>query len=90
MRIHDSARGTQEDQDMEISPPPLHAGGIIPSILRAILQLVLATSDPSATCELMHHDASGTYYLYCTQTMPDGTELISVGHFISDTHLEGK
>ena len=54
------------------------------SILRIILQFILAASDPHETCELMHRDSSvaGTCYLCCARTTADGTEVISVGHFI--------
>jgi len=57
------------------------------SILRMLLQFVLTTGNPHETCELVHRDASatGTYYLYCVQTAEDGTEVISVGHFVPDS-----
>jgi hypothetical protein len=62
------------------------------SILRVILQFVLTTSNPRSTCELVHRDAStaGTYYLYCAQTAPDGIELVTVGHFVSDAAVLSK
>lgn len=65
---------------------PGPSGGILLSFLRAILQFVLTTSNPHATCELEHRDSNiaGTYYLYCSRTTPDGIELISVGHFVPD------
>jgi hypothetical protein len=58
----------------------------MPSILKILLQFALAASSPHATCELVHRDpdVAGTYYLYCSQSEPDGTEMISVGRFISD------
>ena len=56
------------------------------SILRMLLQFVLATGNPHEACELVHRDTNvtGTYYLYCVQATEDETEVISVGHFVPD------
>jgi hypothetical protein len=58
-------------------------------LLSIFFQFVTAASDPSWSCELTHHDpdVAGTYYLYCTQTSPDGVELIQVGRFVSDAKV---
>lgn len=72
--------------------PSHHPGGLVLSILRIFLQFVLTASDPHETCELVHRDANvpGTYYLYCVQPTADGTEVISVGHFVPDGSLVKK
>ena len=46
-----------------------------------VVQFALRASDPNWTCELTHRDPGmpATYYLYCSQTMPDGIEVISIG-----------
>jgi hypothetical protein len=64
--------------------------GLVLSALKIFLQFVLTASDPHATCEFVHRDAStpGTYYLYCVQPTTDGTEMISVGRFAPDRRLE--
>jgi hypothetical protein len=51
-----------------------------------LVQFALHASDPSWSCTLTHRDPGlpGTYYLYCTQTAPNGVEIISVGKYISD------
>lgn len=56
------------------------------SFISVVFQFVVQSADPSWSCELMHRDphVAGTYYLYCSQMMPDGIELITVGRFISD------
>jgi len=56
------------------------------SLLSAVLHFALLSSNPHWTCELEHRDPdiAGTYYMYCSQMLPDGVELIDVGHFISD------
>lgn len=68
--------------------PHHHPVGILLSILRVILQFMLATSDPHQACTLEHRDthSAGTYYLYCIQILTDGTEVISVGGFMPDNH----
>lgn len=77
---------------MQLDPSHHRSGGLVLSIsiLKIFLQFVLTASDPHATCELVHRDASatGTYYLYCVQPTTDGTEMISVGHFVPDGRLE--
>jgi hypothetical protein len=64
--------------------------GLVLSVLKIFLQFILTASNPHATCELVHRDVSttGTYYLYCVQPATDGTELISVGHFVPDERQE--
>jgi len=59
------------------------------AILKILLRFALATSAPHAACELVHRDpgVAGTYYLYCAQSAPDSTEMISVGRFISDASV---
>lgn len=56
------------------------------TLLSAIIHFVALAHDPSWSCSLFHRDpgVAGTYYLYCSQTAPDGVELITVGRFISD------
>ena len=51
-----------------------------------VVQFTLRASDPSWSCELTHRDPGvpATYYLYCSQMMPDGVEIISVGAFVPD------
>lgn len=51
-----------------------------------VVQFALQASDPSWSCALTHRDPGmpGTYYLYCTQTTPDGIEIVSVGTFVPD------
>ena len=70
---------------MQLDPPHHPPGGLVLSILRMVLQLVLATNNPHDECELVHRDITGTYYLYCVQTATDGTEMISIGHFVPNT-----
>ena len=62
------------------------------SILSALFQFIVNTSDPHQTCEVVHRDPGvpGTYYLYCSQMSPDGVELITVGHFISDAKAKAQ
>lgn len=57
------------------------------TFLNLVLQFVLNASDPHQACELSHRDPGmpGTYYLYCSQTMPDGMEIVQVGKFVPDT-----
>ena len=56
------------------------------SLLSIVLQFVVTASDPHWACEVAHRDPGtpGTYYLYCSQTTPDGIELVQVGRFVSD------
>jgi hypothetical protein len=77
---------------MQLDPSHHHPGGLVISILKIFLQFVLTAGDPHTTCELAHRDAyiTGTYYLYCAQPTTDGTEVISVGHFVPDGWLEKK
>lgn len=54
--------------------------------LKVLLQFALTASDPHWTCELAHRDPGvpATFYLYCAQTLPDGTEILSVGKYLPD------
>lgn len=56
------------------------------TLLSAVFQFALQSTDPAWSCSLTHRDAyvQGTYYLYCSQMSTDGVELITVGRFISD------
>jgi len=56
------------------------------TLLSAVFQFAVQSTDPSWSCALTHRDTyvAGTYYLYCSQMSPDGVELITVGHFVSD------
>ena len=56
------------------------------ALLHIVLQFVLTASDPHWACTVTHRDpgVAGTFYLYCSQTTPDGIELVQVGRFISD------
>ena len=62
------------------------------TLFSALLHFVLLANNPHWTCAVTHRDpdVAGTYYLYCEQTMPDGVELIDVGHFISDAKAQGQ
>ena len=55
-------------------------------LLSIILQYTLTAADPAWSCQLTYREpgVAGTYYFYCSQTMPDGVELAQVGRFISD------
>lgn len=67
-----------------MAPVTITPGGLLLLLLRILFQLFLA--NPHLACELVHRDAqiAGTYYLYCVQTPPDGTTVISVGRFVPD------
>jgi hypothetical protein len=56
------------------------------SLLSLVLQFVVTAGNPHWSCEVTHRDPgmAGTYYLYCSQTTPDGIELVQVGSFVSD------
>lgn len=56
------------------------------SILSVVFQFIVQSSDPTWTCAATHREpnVAGTFYLYCSQMSPDGVELVTVGHFISD------
>ncbi len=56
------------------------------ALLNTVLQFIVHASDPHWTCELAHRDPgiAGTSYLYCSQTTPDGIEVVTVGRFIPD------
>ena len=62
------------------------------SFLHIVLQFALTASDPHWACSVTHRDPNiaGTYYLYCSQTTPDGIELVQVGRFVSDAKIEAK
>lgn len=56
------------------------------SILNAVFQFVIQTTDPSWSCALAHREpyVAGTFYLYCSQMTPDGVEIATVVRFIPD------
>lgn len=56
------------------------------TFLRVMFQFALNVSNPQWTCELAHRDpgAHATMLLYCTETTPDGIEIISVGKYVPD------
>jgi hypothetical protein len=51
-----------------------------------VFQFALTASDPQWTCEIAHRDPGvrATFLLYCSQVLPDGTEVASVGKFVPD------
>ncbi len=56
------------------------------TLIAAIFQFAVQSTDPSWSCELTHREpyVAGTFYLYCAQMSPDGVEIATVGRFISD------
>lgn len=60
------------------------------AFLKIVLQFALAATDPHQSCELAHRDPgiAATYYLYCSQTLADGTEVVSVGKFVPDSAIK--
>jgi hypothetical protein len=59
---------------------------MILALLKVIFHFALHASDPHWTCELTHRDPGlpATFVLYCTQTLPGGVEIISVGKYVPD------
>ena len=57
--------------------------------LKVLFQFALTASNPQWTCELTHRDPGvpATFYLYCSQTTPDGLEIVSVGKYVPDVAL---
>jgi hypothetical protein len=56
------------------------------ALLKIVFQFTLHASDPHWACEITHRDPGlpATFYLYCTQTLPSGIEISSVGKYVPD------
>lgn len=61
-------------------------------ILKILIQFALTAANPSWTCEIAHREpgVAATMYLYCAKTLPDGTEVASVGKYVSDAKRAAK
>lgn len=62
------------------------------ALFHIVLSFVVHASDPGWACKISHRDPGmpGTYYLYCSQTMPNGVEVISAGRFVPDVPQASK
>jgi hypothetical protein len=58
--------------------------------MTVVFQFVLHASDPRWTCAITHREPGvhATFVLYCAQTAPDGTEIVSVGKYVPDAPLK--
>ena len=56
------------------------------TLISILIQYATTAADPTWSCKTTHRepDLAGTFYFYCSQTTPDGVELVQVGRFISD------
>lgn len=61
-------------------------------LLKILIQFALTSANPSWTCELTHRepDVAATMYLYCSKTLPDGTEVASIGKYVPDAKRPAK
>jgi hypothetical protein len=59
---------------------------MIVAFMKVVLQFAIHAHDPHWACEITHRDPglSATFLLYCSQILPDGTEIISVGKYLPD------
>lgn len=61
-------------------------------ILKILIQFALTAVNPSWTCELTHREpgVAATMYMYCAKTLPDGTEVASIGKYVPDARHSTK
>lgn len=60
------------------------------TFLKALVLFTLHASDPSWSCRLTHRDPGvpATMILYCSQILPSGVEMISVGKYVPDHTIQ--